>query len=51
VGSIFVVLGYSGDATTLGFCARSRFEPEIEGELEVSAETLFLGALVVPHVP
>ena len=40
----FLVLGHSGDATTLGFCARSRSEPEIEGELEVGSDTLLLGA-------
>lgn len=40
----FTVLGHSGDATTLGFCARSRARPELEGELEVSADTLLLGA-------
>jgi hypothetical protein len=40
----FVVLGHSGDGTTLGFCASSRSEPEIEGELEVGAEALLLGA-------
>jgi hypothetical protein len=48
----FVVLGHSGDATTIGFCATSRAEPEIEGELEVSSDTLLLGArwsFRVPH--
>ena len=47
----FVGLGHAGDATTLGFCARSRTEPEIEGELEVSSDTLLLGARWLFRMP
>lgn len=48
----FVVLGHSGDATLLGFCPRDREGPEIEGELQIGADTLFRAArwsFRVPH--
>jgi len=48
----FVVLGHSGEATTLGFCARTRSSPDIDGELEISSDTSMLGArwsFRVPH--
>ena len=48
----FIVLGHSGDATILGFCAQARSGPDIDGELEVGADTVFLGAswsFCLPH--
>ena len=49
---MFIVLGHSGDATILGFCARARSGPDIDGELEIGSDTLFLGArwsFQLPH--
>lgn len=46
------MLGESGGATTLGFCARNRKQPDIDGELVVGPDSLFRSArwqFRVPH--
>jgi hypothetical protein len=47
----FVVLSRSGEATTLGFCARNRSGPDIDGEIDVGADTLLVAARWTFRVP
>ena len=47
-----VMLGESAGATTIGFCARDRKQPDIDGELVIGPDTLFRSArwqFRVPH--
>jgi hypothetical protein len=47
-----VVLGESAGSTTIGFCARERRQPDIDGELVIGPDTLFRSArwqFRVPH--
>ena len=47
-----VVLGESAGSTTIGFCARDREQPDIDGELVIGPDTLFRSArwqFRVPH--
>lgn len=47
----FFVLGRSGDATTLGFCARDRSIPDMDGELDVGPDAILTGARWTFRVP
>jgi hypothetical protein len=47
----FVVLSQAGEATTLGFCARNRSGPDIDGELDVGTDTLLVAARWTFRVP
>jgi hypothetical protein len=47
----FLVLSRAAEATTLGFCARNRSGPDIDGELDVGADTVLLAARWTFRVP
>ena len=47
----FVLLGRAADVTTIGFCARTYADPELEGELEVAGDTAIVAARWRYHLP